>query len=141
MINTHPVQQGLDLIHKYSPHLTHCVLHDTLVGVSAYVLTENSHSGVSYWLYPSIGKHYLQHEAYCALISIGCAISDQNAGCMSLLYRHHTVTTVYVLFPPSSPSLHPLHPLSLLPSPLFQYRYEPTFKTTRTYGDKQAAGQ
>jgi len=62
-----------------SSRFTHCVPCGTLAGVTAYVLTENPHSGVGYWLWnPSTEKHYLQHEAYCPLTSVGCVINHQD---------------------------------------------------------------
>ena len=57
----------------------HWILCDVLAGLTAYVLTENPHSGVGYWLWnPSTGKHYTQHEAYCPLTSVGCVIGEHN---------------------------------------------------------------
>ena len=35
---------------SFSSRFTHYVPRGMLVGVTAYVLTENSHSGVGYWL-------------------------------------------------------------------------------------------
>ena len=68
---------------SFSSRFTHCVSRGMLAGVTAYVLTENPHSGVGYWLWnPSTGKHYPQHEAYCPLTSVGCVINHQNVICM-----------------------------------------------------------